>query len=513
MNFCEPACAASGVRQPPPWSASSVRGACPLLHVQESEEEPSFGFRRFRRSLSRAVGSEKQICFLAENGCRVPILCDRLICLCSTLQSLTAKLHAAVEELRSFLENKRSHRDCDAPACLSEDLVDEQENLDAQLEAAKAEEQQLDEALKREDARLGHLRRELRRLEAKRDSREMNGKEEESEDGEGGEEESEDRVKALAARHEELLARDEELNRLRTWWLRYAVQQLEHQREQADKARQRHNFQLASLRSQLFALLRRKGLTLADVVECLSSLFPPASPPSASSLPPPSPLEALSIPSNAPMRELSSPASRTFSGVTNTSQRPERRDTDSQGDSQADRQPTPKNDRSKDFSLPENSSSSSTSSSLSSTSSSLSSTSSSPSSWFSPSSFSSSLSSVLLAFPEDPLVGLATSIPQEKGVSSKARCGVRRERQLHASKRCLRIPYAVYSASVTRGREAQTEGSAGDRKFRESAHWEQRRESMKGAKDGEANATEEEGIPQGSEGGEAEGRSELTKQL
>ncbi|RQX69685.1 hypothetical protein TGCAST_213920B [Toxoplasma gondii CAST] len=378
----------------------------------------------------------------------------------------------------------------------SEDLVDEQENLDAQLEAAKAEEQQLDEALKREDARLGHLRRELRRLEAKRDSREMNGKEEESED----------RVKALAARHEELLARDEELNRLRTWWLRYAVQQLEHQREQADKARQRHNFQLASLRSQLFALLRRKGLTLADVVECLSSLFPPASPPSASSLPPPSPLEALSIPSNAPMRELSSPASRTFSGVTKTSQRPERRDTDSQGDSQADRQPTPKNDRSKDFSLPEKSSSSSTSSSLSSTSSS-------PSSWFSPSSFSSSLSSVLLAFPEDPLVGLATSIPQEKGVSSKARCGVRRERQLHASKRCLRIPYAVYSASVTRGREAQTEGSAGDRKFRESAHWEQRRESMKGAKDGEANATEEEGIPQGSEGGEAEGRSELTKQL
>ncbi|KFG54875.1 hypothetical protein TGFOU_213920B [Toxoplasma gondii FOU] len=400
-------------------------------------------------------------------------------------------------------------------ACPCEDLVDEQENLDAQLEAAKAEEQQLDEALKREDARLGHLRRELRRLEAKRDSREMNGKEEESED----------RVKALAARHEELLARDEELNRLRTWWLRYAVQQLEHQREQADKARQslsphlcadefwtrfavlqRHNFQLASLRSQLFALLRRKGLTLADVVECLSSLFPPASPPSASSLPPPSPLEALSIPSNAPMRELSSPASRTFSGVTKTSQRPERRDTDSQGDSQADRQPTPKNDRSKDFSLPEKSSSSSTSSSLSSTSSS-------PSSWFSPSSFSSSLSSVLLAFPEDPLVGLATSIPQEKGVSSKARCGVRRERQLHASKRCLRIPYAVYSASVTRGREAQTEGSAGDRKFRESAHWEQRRESMKGAKDGEANATEEEGIPQGSEGGEAEGRSELTKQL
>ncbi|KFG40258.1 hypothetical protein TGDOM2_213920B [Toxoplasma gondii GAB2-2007-GAL-DOM2] len=414
----------------------------------------------------------------------------------------------------------------------AEDLVDEQENLDAQLEAAKAEEQQLDEALKREDARLGHLRRELRRLEAKRDSREMNGKEEESEDGEGGEEESEDRVKALAARHEELLARDEELNRLRTWWLRYAVQQLEHQREQADKARQslsphlcadefwtrfavlqRHNFQLASLRSQLFALLRRKGLTLADVVECLSSLFPPASPPSASSLPPPSPLEALSPPSNAPMRELSSPASRTFSAVTKTSQRPERRDTDSQGDSQADRQPTPKNDRSKDFSLPEKSSSSSTSSSLSSTSSSLSSTSSSPSSWFSPSSFSSSLSSVLLAFPEDPLVGLATSIPQEKGVSSKARCGVRRERQLHASKRCLRIPYAVYSASVTRGREAQTEGSAGDRKFRESAHWEQRRESMKGAKDGEANATEEEGIPQGSEGGEAEGRSELTKQL
>ncbi|KEP65282.1 UNVERIFIED_CONTAM: hypothetical protein HHA_213920 [Hammondia hammondi] len=439
----------------------------------------------------------------------------------ATADSLTAKLRAAVEELRSFLENKRSHRDGDAPACLSEDatpqesnatfdLVDEQENLDAQLEAAKAEEQELDEAVKREEARLGHLRRELRRLEAKRDSCEMSEREEEREDGEGeeeredeegeGEQEREDRVKTLAARHEELLARDEELNLVRTWWLHYAVQQLEHQREQAEKARQRHISQLASLRSQLFALLRRKGLTLPDVVACVSSLFPPASPLSGSSFPPPSPVEAFSTASNAPTCELSSPDSGTFSGVTKTSQRPERRDTASQRDSQADLHPTPENDRSTDFCLPENPSSSSATSSSSSFAS-------------SPSS-SSSLSSVFVALPEDPLVGLTTWIPQKTGVSSKARCGATRERQLHASKRCLRIPYAVYSASVTRGREAPTEESERDRNFRESAHWGQRRESVKREKeDGEVKAAEERGTTQGTKGREAEGRSDLTEQL
>ncbi|PFH34675.1 hypothetical protein BESB_067080 [Besnoitia besnoiti] len=239
-------------------------------------------------------------------------------------ESLKADLHAAVGELRTFIQTqtlffpRSSGPDMSASLSCSaaipssvvkeenrlwqaamEHAQAEQEGLDQRLEELKAEERELDAAMTSEGRRLRALRRELKQLECgdspstgaqteKEDAAEAES--DRSKHGEGaapiGRNDVADRAAALAARHQELLHRDEALGRLRAWWQNYAVHELEHEREQAEKARKRQSLKLSSLRTHLASLLRRKGISLPEFISALLAACPP---PSCASSPLPSP--------------------------------------------------------------------------------------------------------------------------------------------------------------------------------------------------------------------------------